>query len=90
MRLSEEIDLVKEIIKEKKCMFVEYDAPSGYLITAKRKGSNQAQDLAETIEERLKDKGIECVKFTTKRRGYINIISGSLTVVINPCIDETD
>lgn len=90
MRLSEEIDLVKEIIKEKKCMFVEYDAPSGYLITAKRKGSNQAQDLAETIEERLKDKGIECVKFTTQRWGYINIISGRLTVVINPCIDETD
>ena len=47
-------------------------------------------DLAETIEERLKDKGIECVKFTTQRRVYINIISGSLTVVINPCIDETD
>lgn len=90
MRLSEKIDLVKETIKEKECMFEEYGALSGCLITAKRKGSNQARDLADTIEERLKDKGVECVKFITQRWGYIIIICDGLTVVINPCIDETD
>lgn len=90
MRLSEKIDLVKKTIKEKKCMLEEYDTPGGCLITAERKGSNQAQDLADTIEERLKEKGVECVKFITQRWGYINIICDGLTVVINPCIDEAD